>query len=302
VITELADTDAAAVSSALTRARHAMGGPAVGVVMTLVVLAEERTVHDAMRAASEASRAHPSRMIVLVNRGGRGDGRLDAEVRVGNESATGEIVIMRTHGALSKHSESVIVPLLLPDTPVVAWWPGAAPLQPKLDPVGALATRRITDAAAVPKPLEVLATRSQFYSPGDTDLAWTRCTPWRTLLAATFDQSHDTPHDISVSAQRGNPSAELLARWLEVRLGVEVERHTSRGPGVTSVSIGQRNGTITIDRPDGRVAVLRKPGQPDRAVALIRRELPDLLAEELRRLDADEVYEETLQHGAEVPA
>ena len=35
------------------------------------------------------------------------------------------------------------------------------------------------------------------------------------------------------------------------------------------------------------------PGRPDRPVALKRRQLPELLAEELRRLDEDEVYART---------
>jgi glucose-6-phosphate dehydrogenase assembly protein OpcA len=38
------------------------------------------------------------------------------------------------------------------------------------------------------------------------------------------------------------------------------------------------------------VGTLRQPGQPDRLVALARREVRDCLAEELRRLDADEIY------------
>ncbi len=38
---------------------------------------------------------------------------------------------------------------------------------------------------------------------------------------------------------------------------------------------------------------LSSPGQPDRPVALKRRDLPDLLAEELRRLDEDDVYAAT---------
>ena len=49
-----------------------------------------------------------------------------------------------------------------------------------------------------------------------------------------------------------------------------------------------------LDRPDGERAVLSRPGQPDRRVALPRRVTRDLLAEELRRLDADEVYADVL--------
>ena len=41
--------------------------------------------------------------------------------------------------------------------------------------------------------------------------------------------------------------------------------------------------------------MLRRTGQPDRALPLPRRELSDLLAEELRRLDADDTYAEALQ-------
>jgi glucose-6-phosphate dehydrogenase assembly protein OpcA len=49
-----------------------------------------------------------------------------------------------------------------------------------------------------------------------------------------------------------------------------------------------------LARPDGRTATLTKPGQPDRRVALHRRETAELLTEELRRLNPDEVYGETL--------
>jgi len=40
-----------------------------------------------------------------------------------------------------------------------------------------------------------------------------------------------------------------------------------------------------------------QPGQPDRHIALPRRTAAECLAEELRRLDADEVYAETLIRG-----
>jgi hypothetical protein len=50
-------------------------------------------------------------------------------------------------------------------------------------------------------------------------------------------------------------------------------------------------------RPDGRIATLNQPGQPERRVALPRRKLAECLAEELRRLDADEVYAAALLKG-----
>ena len=60
------------------------------------------------------------------------------------------MVVLRIYGELSRHADSVVTPLLVPDTPVVTWWPGTAPSAPAGDPLGQLAQRRITDAAAAP--------------------------------------------------------------------------------------------------------------------------------------------------------
>ena len=50
-----------------------------------------------------------------------------------------------------------------------------------------------------------------------------------------------------------------------------------------------------LDRPDGKTAALRQPDQPEHRIALPIRQLRECLAEELRRLDADEVYGEVLR-------
>jgi glucose-6-phosphate dehydrogenase assembly protein OpcA len=56
-----------------------------------------------------------------------------------------------------------------------------------------------------------------------------------------------------------------------------------------------RRGDVRIVRGDGRSATLSVPGQPDRPVALRRREVPELLTEELRRMDPDDVYAATVR-------
>jgi hypothetical protein len=48
-----------------------------------------------------------------------------------------------------------------------------------------------------------------------------------------------------------------------------------------------------MSRADGRLATFTSPNRPGRPVALKRREVPALLAEELRRLDEDDVYAAT---------
>ncbi|MFF7333067.1 glucose-6-phosphate dehydrogenase assembly protein OpcA [Streptomyces sp. NPDC090306] len=292
---DLTDTTASKVNKALVQGRRAIGTPAVGMVLTMVIVTDEENAYDSIKAAEEASHEHPSRTLVVIKRHARTvrdrtHSRLDAEVRVGSEAGTGETVILRMYGEVTDHADSVVLPLLLPDAPVVVWWPVDAPDNPSKDPLGALAQRRITDMYAVETSLSALETRAHHYAPGDTDLAWTRLTPWRSMLAAALDQARAKVVSAAVESEADNPSAELLARWLEARLAVQVDRVVSNGPVVTAVRLGTGNGEIVIDRPDGPLATLSLPGQPPRTLALKVRPTSELIAEELRRLDADEMY------------
>ncbi|MFD0269701.1 glucose-6-phosphate dehydrogenase assembly protein OpcA [Streptomyces sp. NPDC127106] len=298
--TELTDTTSGKVDRALLDARRAIGSPAMGLVLTLVIVTDEENAYDAVRAASEASREHPCRIIAVIKRTSRGSHklrqtRLDAELRIGSDAGSGEIVVLRLHGALTGQAGSVVLPLLVPDAPVVAWWPVDAPADPAGDPLGALAQRRITDAEAAADPLAVLDARGASYAPGDTDLAWTRLTPWRALLAAAMDQKPLPVTGGAVESEADNPSAELLARWLEDRLAVPVERIVTDGPVITGVRLDTAQGPIRVNRPDGALASLILPGSPDRKVALKIRSTAELLSEELRRLAADEVYASALR-------
>lgn len=292
---DLTDTTASKINKALVQGRRAIGTPAVGMVLTMVIVTDEENAYDAIKAAEEASHEHPSRTLVVIKRHARTArdrmaSKLDAEVRVGADAGTGETVILRTYGEVSDHADSVVLPLLLPDAPVVVWWPVEAPENPAKDPLGALAQRRITDLYAVENPLDVLRTRVHSYAPGDTDLAWTRLTPWRSMLAAALDQARAQIVSGAVEAEADNPAAELLARWLEARLKVKIDRVVTAGPVVTAVRLGTANGEVVIDRPEGPLATLSLPGQPSRTLALKVRTTSELIAEELRRLDADEMY------------
>ncbi|MFM9693047.1 glucose-6-phosphate dehydrogenase assembly protein OpcA [Streptomyces europaeiscabiei] len=299
---DLTDTTASKINKALVKGRRAIGTPAVGMVLTMVIVTDEENAYDSIKAAEEASHEHPSRTLVVIKRHARTPkdrtkSHLDAEVRVGADAGTGETVVLRTYGEVSDHADSVVLPLLLPDAPVVVWWPVDAPQHPAKDPLGALAQRRITDMYAVENPLAALEQRGSSYTPGDTDLAWTRLTPWRSMLAAALDQAKETITTAAVESEADNPSAELLARWLEARLGVSVERVLTAGPVVTGVRLGTAKGEIVIDRPEGPLATLTLPGQPSRTLALKVRPTSELIAEELRRLDADEMYAVALRGG-----
>ena len=296
---ELTATSSSAIAAQFVRARRKAGSPAMGMVMTLIFVVSEKDSEEAMKAARSVSREHPARVLGVILGSGRGASQVDAQVGIGS-GWTGESAMIRLHGEVTKHPESVVLPLLLPDSPVVVWWPTNAPTRPGEDPLGELARRRITDAGAVPRgKADALLTQCHSYTSGNTDLAWTRITPWRALLAAALDQNPGKVTAASVTAERISPSADLLAAWLSSRLRIEVERKNSGGPGITAVKMETKQGEIALQRPDGRLAVLSSPDQPDRPVALRRRDVAELLGEELRRLDPDDIYADTVKKLAE---
>jgi glucose-6-phosphate dehydrogenase assembly protein OpcA len=290
---ELIDTSSSQIASEFIRARTKAGSPAMGMVMTMVIVVPEEQAEAAMDAARQASHEHPARVLGVILGDGRGAAQVNAQVGTG-AGWTGETALIRLKGEVVKHAESVVLPLLLPDSPVAIWWPADAPEDPAEDPLGGLAQRRITDAAATTRgKTKAMETQCASYAPGNTDLAWTRITPWRALLASALDQHRVKVTRASVAAERISPSADLLAAWLADRLRVKVDRTSSSGPGITEVVLETRSGPIRIERLDGRLATFSSPGGPDRPVALKRRDVPELLAEELRRLDEDEVYAAT---------
>jgi len=293
MIITLNDTNAAKISAALLQARRNAGSPAMGMVLTLIIACDQQDYSEALHASVEAGREHPSRILMVVTGTGR-QSALDAEVRIG-EGMPGEVVIIAMRGTVARHSASVIRPLLLPDSPVVIWWPGKAPTNVGTDQLAQLAVRRLTDAAQASRPRTALKARAEHYVPGDTDLSWTRLTPWRALLAAALDQYPARLKAVEVEAERNNPSADLLAAWLQTGLHLAVRRRPSNGPGITAVRMTTAAGDIAITRKDGLLASYAVPGQPERLVALKRRGVSELITEELRRMDADDVFERTVK-------
>jgi glucose-6-phosphate dehydrogenase assembly protein OpcA len=297
--TTLWDTTGGEVVRALLAERRAAGAIASGLALTLVVVVDERRVREAEEAATIAAAAHPCRVIIVVRHAIDAAIRLDAEVQVGGRLGATEAVVMRMYGRLALHAESIVLPLLAPDAPVVTWWHGSPPDEIATDALGVLASRRVTDCAQCPDPVAALRKRAEDFVPGDTDLAWTRVTPWRSLLASALDGITAEASTADVAAEAHNPSAALLTGWLSSRLGLTATLQSSPGPGITSAQVltvenDDSEYRVTIDRPDGRSATLRRGDEDARILPLPRRELGDLLAEELRRMDPDPVYADAL--------
>lgn len=293
MLVDLPSTTTNDINKKLVALREANGVVTLGRVLTLVICTLDRAESEhAIEAANESSREHPCRVIVLARGDRSAPTRLDAQIRVGGDGGGSEVLILRLQGELSNHESSVVTPFLLPDTPVVVWWPHGAPVRPADDSVGRLATRRITDATFANDPLAALRGRRKRYTPGDTDLCWARITYWRALLASALDEAPYEPvESVTVSGLRDEPALDILAGWLAVRLNCPVRRRS----GELRVELHRPTVSFAITRPQtGRTATLHRTGQHDRKVPLARRETHECLAEELRTFDADEVYEAAL--------
>ncbi|SNR29279.1 glucose-6-phosphate dehydrogenase assembly protein OpcA [Blastococcus mobilis] len=306
-MTTLWDTTGSAVVKELAAQRRTGGAVLSGVALTLVVVADESRVTEAEEAATHAAEAHPCRVLVVVRRQiDAPTPRLDAEVAIGGRLGPGEAVVMRMYGRLGLHAESVVLPLLAADAPVVAWWHAPPPDQLSTDALAVFADRRITDSSISDDPLAALKTRAADYAPGDTDLAWTRSTAWRTILASTLDSVSGRRGEPVVvrsgriSGDPGNPTAALLAGWLISRCGcpITVEEGGRRpgSSGVDSVVLElDQDEEVQLHADRKGSAVISQPHRPDATVALPERALGDLLSEELRRLDTDEPYRDALE-------
>ncbi len=280
-----------------------------GRVLTLIVVAESDEDLDTMLAAvRDASHEHPSRVLVVISGNRTAPTSLDAEVRVGGEAGASEMVVMHLNGALADQAEAVVTPLLLPDTPIVAWWPGQFPEAPSRHPVGALAQRRITNIGINDTDAETSYMRlqqlSRGYAPGDSDMTWASLTLWRGIVASALDRHpHEPVEAVEISGPAGSPAVDLAAAWLADRLAVSVRRVPIDDRGLTSADcfpvrklvFFRANSDITVEVIDASTVRVSVPGAPESLVALNVRSQAEVLSEELRYLHADKTYANALR-------
>ena len=288
MIVSLDDTSTNAVNKKLDELREQAG---------VVTMGRVRHVHHQVRQRRPArgidrgcQRRQPRTpepgIVVATGDADAAEARLDAQIRVGGDAGAGEVVVLRLSGPLAGHANSVVTPFLLPDIPVVVWWPDNAPSVPAHDPLGQLAIRRITDATNCTDPLAAIKSRLSGYTAGDTDLAWSRITYWRALLTSAVDQKpHEPIESALVSGLKTEPALDVLAGWLASRIDGPVRRAV----GDLKVELERKSETITLSRPqEGVTATLSRTGKLDALVPLARRETRECLAEDLRRLDAND--------------
>lgn len=308
MIITMRDTETNEVSDKLNALHEERGEAVLGRVLTLVVSVAEGQLEDALRVANDASREHPCRVIAIApsirpddERDEAGRTFLDAEVRIGADAGAGEIIVLRPRGGLVHHQDSLVIPLLVPDAPVVAWWPTEAPANPSKDRLGAMATSRITDAMRSSNPMRTMADLRRNMSPKNVDMSWTRITVWRAMLASLLDQPPHLPiTSVRVTGPQGFLPMDMLAAWLRLKLGVPVTMEAEPdATAVTGVYMTRADGVVSLERrpADEGIATVRFPGQSPQAITVPTRTLQECLSEELGRLYPDEIYAEVVTRG-----
>jgi len=218
VIITMKNTETREISAKIDELHEERGEAALGRVLTLLISTNETSLEHDLAVANNASREHPCRVIAIAPNSRRvdaaaDDGKphtfLDAEVRFGSDAGAGEIIVLRPIGGLVHHPDTLVIPLLVPDAPVVAWWPNEAPANLSNDLLGSMARSRITDAMHSSNPMRTMDDLRRNWSSKNVDMSWTRLTVWRAMLASMLDQP---PHLLVSGVPEGFPSIEPAGR------------------------------------------------------------------------------------------
>ena len=289
------------------------GGVLRACAMTLVVAAEDSSDADKIRqTVGVLMHNHPSRA-VIVRPGGDGavlDARIFAECwkpfGKAQQICSEGIEITSLHSGLTEVAK-FLVPLRVPDLPVVLWCRGTSALEPgRFEPLFPLADKIIFDSLKVADADSALQYLRRLRKSGRrvADLHWTRLTGWREVLAHLFDDGALAPDQVTTAQVTfGGPSVTTCARYVAawIRAALPAARVTieSRGEspgtasGLNSVKLSTSSDSLTVSRGSDQCVEVSGCGRHYRSM------LPSiseeaLMQEELSILGPDLVYERAL--------
>jgi glucose-6-phosphate dehydrogenase assembly protein OpcA len=304
----------------LGREQTSSGGVLRACAMTLLVIAgDEADADQVRRTLGVLMHDHPSRAILLrvgtEPSGAAGDSpgkinemsaRVFAECWMpfsGNQQICAEGIEITAGAAQLTDAARLLVPLIVPDLPVVLWCRGTPTFSPRtFEPLFRLAGKVIFDSSFAAEPRAAIAAVQALHAGGlrVADLAWTRLTGWRELIANGCEDAVVAPGDVSsVKIQFGGaaPSAMVMyfTAWIEQALpSARVTAGPAPGePGLRSVTLSGAGSEITISLTDFSSVEVRTAGRGCRSL------LPPvsddaLMREELSILEGDSVFDRVL--------
>jgi glucose-6-phosphate dehydrogenase assembly protein OpcA len=194
--------------------------------MTLLVVAEAAEDAGALGETIAALMPeHPARAILIRL---QGDGERALSQRVYQQCwkpfgqrrqiCCEQIEITASDAALAD-LPSVILPLAVPDLPLILWCRSARLVdRSEFGAIAGMATKVVIDSAAAADGTEAIRRMAEAVSRGGilADLAWTRLTRWRETLARVFENRDTLAHLAQVTSikVRFGPSYETAAWYM----------------------------------------------------------------------------------------
>jgi len=285
------------------------GGVLRACAMTLVVAAENAADAEQVRqTVGVLMHNHPSRAVIL--RPEAKAAALDARIFAECWKPFGKAQQICSEGIEITEGPSgfaevakFLVPLRVPDLPVVLWCRGKAALDAgPLEPLFPLADKIIFDSGNVADADSALQFLRKLRGRGSrvADLHWTRLTGWREVVAHLFDDGALAPGDIKTGQVAfGGPlvttCARYFAAWIRTALpAARVTMATMEGaPGLRSITLSTASDNLTITGGSDHYVEVSGCGRQYRSLLPSTSE-EALMREELGILGPDLVYERAL--------
>jgi glucose-6-phosphate dehydrogenase assembly protein OpcA len=307
-------------------AQHAAAEARASVLNLIAVVGNESELGAISNVLDRLSVTNPSRTLILLAQHTREADKLEAQVSAQERTESGhrvttERVLLHAHGEPARHLASLAAPLLIPDLPVILWWPGRPQFDNSLfDDLCELADRLIVDTdegfddADLKRLLQVARRKNAQASIGD--LNWARTIAWRHVTAQFFDMPGMLArlaqvHGVSIfhGSDGSTAQARLLGGWMRSRMAtvgidlpLEFRPEDSFEHGVCRFLIytGGEDGParFSLTRLRGnRLATQIRLGDQDLAARTVRlesRALEELLSIELTLPGHDVLFEQAL--------
>jgi glucose-6-phosphate dehydrogenase assembly protein OpcA len=280
--------------------------------------ADEAWIADELGTVVAQMRHHrPSRALIACGDAAAGDVTAEPSVFCAPMQEGGSLVcceLVRLHGPGTGESlTNMVASLLLPDLPVFLLWLAPPAFErTAFTALAALATRVVTDSTRYPETLDRLPVVVADDRVVVTDLAWTKITGWREVVAGIFDDTEhrallDRLERVSVRYVRGSDAqARLLYGWLASSTGTDpvadlapVDKEDMRAGSLVRVELDAGGQRFVIDRPIEGVAVVTAPDRAERRAALRVPPFGTLVGEELEFLAHDRAFLDALAVAAD---
>jgi glucose-6-phosphate dehydrogenase assembly protein OpcA len=289
------------------------GGVLRACAMTLVVTAgDDLDAENIRRTLGVLMHDHPSRAVVLKAQDDSAlesqtlDARVFAECWKpfgSTQQICSEGVEIQADFASLEEAARFLMPLKVPDLPVVLWCRGQQVFQLRaFDALFPVADKIIFDSATVPHAGAALSFLRSLRARGHrvADLHWTRLTGWREILAHLFDDeamraSSVTTAQLVYGGSAPSTCALYFAAWIARALPdarVSLAPEGGGEPGLRSVTLTNAKGQISLTKIASAIEV-NGCGRHYRSL-LPPADEESLMREELKILGPDLVYDRVL--------